>query len=165
MALGMKQRVGCLVKDSEIDLDVCIAWVYLDIIFWGSYDIVIRMDWSENHEVILDCKNKKLYFVDDVGHKRNLVGKNIRVSLRFISALKLKRNMRKGCKLYDVISMNVKKDSVNLEQYLVLSSFLDVFPEELPELLPKRELEFMIELKPATKSITRARYCMTTSNL
>jgi hypothetical protein len=45
------------------------------------------MDWLESHEVVLDCKGKMLYFIDDSGHKRILVGTKRGVSLRFISTI------------------------------------------------------------------------------
>jgi hypothetical protein len=60
------------------------------------------MDWIENHDAILDCKSKKLYFVDDTRHKIILVKMNMGVSIRFISVLQLKKSVRKECKLYDV---------------------------------------------------------------
>jgi hypothetical protein len=74
MASREKQRVGGLVKDCEIDLGECIAKVPLYITILGSYDIVIGMDWLETHEAILDCKNKKLSFVDDLGQNKILKG-------------------------------------------------------------------------------------------
>jgi len=50
-----------------------------------------------------------------------LVEKKKGASLRFISTLKLKRSMREGCKLYVVIYMNEKEDSLNLDKYSILS--------------------------------------------
>lgn len=47
----------------------------------------------KNHGV-LDYKKKKIHFVDNVGRKRTLVGKNKGVSLRFILSLEYKRSMR-----------------------------------------------------------------------
>jgi hypothetical protein len=108
---------------------------------------------------------KKIYFIDDVGHKIILVGMNRGVSLRFISTLQLKKSMRKGCKLYVVTTMNKKEDTMSIEQYPVLSKFSDVFPKELPGLPPKRELEFTIELKLGMKPITKAPYHMMTPEL
>jgi hypothetical protein len=48
-----------------------------------------------------------------------------------------------------------KGDTKILEDFPVVSEFVDVFPEELPGLPPKRELEFTIDLKPGTKPIAR----------
>jgi hypothetical protein len=42
---------------------------------------------------------------------------------------------------------------------------MDVFPEELPRMSPKRELEFTIDLKLVTEPIARTPYWMSTSDL
>ena len=49
----------------------------------------------------------------------------------------------------------------SLDQYLVLSEFKDFFPNELPGLPPKRELDFTIELKPGAEPISKTLYRMT----
>ena len=43
---------------------------------------------------------------------------------------------------------------------LVVSDFLDVFPDELPGLPPQREIEFKIDLYPGTEPISIAPYRM-----
>jgi hypothetical protein len=51
------------------------------------------------------------------------------------------------------------------DQYLVLSEFKDVFPNELPGLPPERELDFTIELKPGAEPISKTLYQMTVPEL
>ena len=94
-----------------------------------------------------------------------MVGTKRGILLRFISALQLKKSMKKGCKLYDVIAMNNKDDTLDVSQHPILSNFGDVFLEELPRFPPKRELEFTIELKPGMEPISSAPYHMTTPKL
>jgi hypothetical protein len=43
---------------------------------------------------------------------------------------------------------------------LVVCEFLDVFLEDLPRLTPKRDVEFVIELKPGTAPVSRRSYRM-----
>jgi hypothetical protein len=45
-----------------------------------------------------------------------------------------------------------------LETIKVVSEFLDVFPEELPGMLPERKVEFAIELIPSTTPISKRAY-------
>ena len=45
-----------------------------------------------------------------------------------------------------------------LEAIKVVSEFLDVFPEELPGMLPERKVEFAIELIPSTTPISKRAY-------
>jgi hypothetical protein len=73
--------------------------------------------------------------------------------------------MRKGCKLYAILALNEKGVAEGLEHLPVVKEFADVFPEELPGMPPKRELEFTIDLKLGTKPITRTPYRMSTLEL
>jgi hypothetical protein len=47
----------------------------------------------------------------------------------------------------------------------VVNEFPDVFPEELPDIPPDRDIEFVIELKPGTAPIYKTPYRMTTLEL
>jgi hypothetical protein len=49
----------------------------------------------------------------------------------------------------------------SLDQYLVLLEFKDVFPNELPGLPPKRELDFTIDPKPSAQPNSKTPYRMT----
>jgi hypothetical protein len=47
----------------------------------------------------------------------------------------------------------------------VVYEFSDIFPDDLPGLPPDREVEFVIELKPGTASISRRAYRMPPNEL
>jgi hypothetical protein len=49
---------------------------------------------------------------------------------------------------------------LKLEDIHVVQQFPDVFPNDLPEMPPKREIEFKIELQPNTAPIAKALYNM-----
>ena len=53
-----------------------------------------------------------------------------------------------------------EKDKDPKRAVLVVSDFLDVFPDELPRLPPQREIEFKIDLYPRTEHISIAPYRM-----
>ena len=137
MASDITQEVGLLVNECEVDLGVCVTKVSLYTTSLGSYDIIIGMYWLESHEAVLDCKEKRLIFIDDLGYKKILVGAKRGISLRFILALQLKKSFKKGCKLYVVKAMNNKNDTIDVSQHPILSNFGDVFPEEFPRLHQK----------------------------
>ena len=56
--------------------------------------------------------------------------------------------------------MGEEKDKYPTKAVLVVSNFLDVFPDELPGLPPQREIEFTIDLYPGTEPISIAPYRM-----
>jgi hypothetical protein len=61
-----------------------------------------------------------LYFIDELGYKRILMGTRRGVSLRFISMFLLKKSLRKCCKLYDIIHMKKNDDTLNVVQHPIL---------------------------------------------
>jgi hypothetical protein len=68
------------------------------------------------------------------------------ISIREISALQLKRCFRKGCQLFAAhVEEPTKNKSPNLEDFVVLQEFEDVFGE-IPGFPPKRDIEFSIDL-------------------
>jgi len=52
-----------------------------------------------------------------------------------------------------------------LENIPVIQEFADVFPEEIPTLPPKRDIDFTIELVPREASVSRVPYRMSTPKL
>ena len=147
MALGEKQAVGPIVDNCIVYLGVCTTRLKVYITALRAYDLIIGMDWLEAHRALVDCFAKRVLCVDDEGRPIEIQGVQRKVSLRFISTMKVKRCLRQGCRLYVVEAVKDRKGP-SLDQYPVLSEFQDVFPNELPGLPPERELDFTIELKP-----------------
>ena len=76
MASGTKKKVGGKVKDCNINLGDFVKSENLYVTILGSYDIVIRMDWIESHDAILNCNMKWLSLKNDLGQSRVIVGRN-----------------------------------------------------------------------------------------
>jgi hypothetical protein len=163
MASGEKQVVGPSVDNCIVDLGVCTTRLKVYITALRVYDLIIGMDWLEAHRALVYCFTKRVLCVDNEGRPVEIQGVRRRVSLRFISTMKVKRCLRKGCRLYVVEVVNERKGP-SLDQYPVLSEFQDVFPNELPGLPPERELDFTIEIKPSVEPISKTLYQMTTPN-
>jgi hypothetical protein len=158
MDSGAKHKVGGKVTGCVLNLGEFVTRTNLYVTILGYYDVMICMDWLESHEVILKCNMKWLRLVDDKGQRHVIVGWNQEVSLRFISSLQLRKSMCKGCNLYAILALNEKGVAEGLKQLPVVREFADVFLEELPGMLSKRELEFTIDLKLGTKPIARTPY-------
>ncbi|MCI72465.1 cellular nucleic acid-binding protein, partial [Trifolium medium] len=54
---------------------------------------------------------------------------------------------------------------VKMEELPIVCEFLDVFPEEVSDVPPEREVEFNIDLVPGTSPISMAPYRMSASEL
>jgi hypothetical protein len=120
MSLGEKQVVGPRIDNYLLELGVCTTRLKVYVTALGTYDLIIGMDWLESHRAMVDCFAKRVLCIDNEGRPVEIHGVRREVSLRFISTMKAKKCMRKGCQLYVVEAMN-KRKGPSLDQYPVLS--------------------------------------------
>ena len=118
------------------------------------------MDWLEKHRLVLNYFDKTFTCINNDG---NLISvKEITTAVRQISALQLKRAIRKGCKDYVVTVINEENmnniDKLKLEDISILKEYSDVYSEEILGLPPKRELDFTIELVPGAIPSSKSPY-------
>jgi hypothetical protein len=145
-----KRKVIDFISDFEFILDGQNIITNLNILPLGSYDIIIRMDWPEKHKAVLDCYTKTLKYKDKNDTTKTVQGVQKPISVRQVSTMQFKKCMRKGCHVYaiQVTKLLEKEDKPNLEDFVVLHEFRDVFVDEIPELPPRRETNFSIHLLP-----------------
>ena len=55
-------------------MDGLSTYANLNVLPFGSYDILIGMDWLEAHRVKLDCYNKTFACMDEEGNPRVVRG-------------------------------------------------------------------------------------------
>jgi hypothetical protein len=120
MASGEKQAVGPSVDNCIVDLGVCTTRLKVYVIALGAYDLIIGMDWLATHRSLVDCFAKRVFCVNDEGKLVEIQGVQRKVSLHFISTMKVKRCLRQGCRLYVVEAVGERKGP-SLDQYPVLS--------------------------------------------
>ena len=71
-----------------------------------------------------------------------------------ISTIIIKKMLRKGCQGYLIVVRDTKVEIGAVKNVPVVCEFFYVFPEELPGLLPEREIEFCIDVVPGTDPIS-----------
>ena len=69
LSTGTKRKVSKIVKECELNLNGFLTKVNLNILPLGSYDVLIDMDWLEQHHVMLDCFQKSLLCTDSQGNQ------------------------------------------------------------------------------------------------
>jgi hypothetical protein len=109
MASGEKQAVGPSVDNCIVDMGVCTTRLKVYVTALGVYDLIIGMDWLAAHRALVDCFAKRVLCVDDEGRPVEIQGVQRKVSLHFISTMKVKRCLRQGCRLYVVEVVNERK--------------------------------------------------------
>ncbi|GJT00466.1 putative reverse transcriptase domain-containing protein [Tanacetum coccineum] len=129
----------------------------------GSFDVIIGMDWLAKYHVLIVCDEKvvRIPYGDEVLIIRgdNCDGGS---KLSIISCMRTQKYIQKGCQVYlaQVTSKKVedKSEEKRLEDVPIIREFPKVFPEDLPGLLPARQVEFQINLVPSAAPVARALY-------
>ena len=110
-------------------------------------DVILGMDWLSTNHIFLDCKEKMLVFggnvVTNEPLKENAVSdgaKDVRTYMVFFS-------------------MNVE-EVAEVSSISVVSEFPEVFSDDICELPPEREVEFIIDLVPRANPVSIAPYRM-----
>jgi hypothetical protein len=111
-------------------------------------DVILGMDWLSKHKGMLNCAKKAVRLTTSSGKEVEYVAENLvtdkaasnRIVLNFL-------------------------DAASTLDIRTVSEFLDVFSEELPGMPPDCEIEFVIELVPATAPIFKRPYRMVANQL
>eukprot|EP00253_Pinus_taeda_P023048 PITA_23048 len=162
LAMGAKRRVTTRIKDCSFTIAGQPVMADLNVLPLGSYDILIGMDWLERHWLLVDCKTKIIYYKDHHGARKEMQGIKRPVQARPITATQLEKCIRKRCQMYaiQVGYADSKEKIATLDNIPIIREFSDVFPEEIPGLPPKRNIDFTIELMPGAAPLSRAPYRM-----
>ena len=154
LAIRTKRKVSEVVEKFPLVMNGLVTCVDLNVLPLGSYDVLIGMNWLEAHRVKLDCYNKTFECTNEEGNLVVVKGIPKVISVRWVSAMQLKKFCRKGCQLYAAHILETSgEETPRLEDYQMLQEFMDVFPDEIPGLPPKRDIYFTIELVAAAAPI------------
>ena len=74
LATGAKRKVISFVKDCAVNMDQFETYVKLNVLPLGYYDMLIGMDWLEQHRVVLNCFDKTFTCVNNDGETVNVRG-------------------------------------------------------------------------------------------
>ena len=108
LATGKKRKVSEIVKVCDVNLNGFPTRINLNILPLGSYDILIGMDWLEQHHVMLGSLHKSILCTYSQGNQVKIQGIPKKFFVRKISALQAKKCIRKGRKLFAVNIQNIE---------------------------------------------------------
>ena len=110
-----------------------------------EFDVILGMDWLSRHQVVVDCRMKKVTLRTPSGKEATFIGERLNHLSNVISAAIARTMVRKGCEAYLVYVIDTKKGEPSFSDIPTVSDYPDVFLEELPGLPPQREIEFEID--------------------
>ncbi|XP_057846087.1 uncharacterized protein LOC131055620 [Cryptomeria japonica] len=158
-----EKRVDSCLFCSDLELPSFQTQVNLYVAPLGLYDVILGINWLNEHKVVVNYEDKVVSCIDDFGNLVEILRSQRPLELRHISAMQIKKAQRKGCSIFSIIVSDLDNTKKSPKGYPVLKEFLDVFQEDLTRLPPEREFDFIIELLPGTKPQSKAPYKMTTT--
>ena len=108
--------------------------------------MILGMDWLSRHQVVVDCRMKRVTLRTPSGEEVTFIGERLNPPSNVISATTAKTMVRKGCEAYLAYVIDTKKVEPILLDIPTVSDYLDVFLEKLPRLPPQGEIEFAIDV-------------------
>jgi len=77
----------------------------------------------------------------------------------------MKRLEQDGVLMFSLLAFLSVENQAVIDRLPVVKEFPEVFPDEIPDVPPEREVEFAIDLVPRTKPVSMAPYHMSASEL
>ncbi|XP_070017426.1 uncharacterized protein [Nicotiana sylvestris] len=141
--------------------DTLASLIVLDMI---DFDVLMGVDWLSSCYAIVDCHAKIVKF--EIPNKPNFIlrGNQVPETCKIVSFMKAQRLLKKGCLGVLAIVNDTRKETVSIKNVPVVREF-DVFPKDLLELPPIREIDFGIDFLPDTQPTSIPPYRMAPTEL
>ncbi|GJV86010.1 putative reverse transcriptase domain-containing protein [Tanacetum coccineum] len=130
----------------------------------GTFDVIIGMDWLVKHDAVI-IYGKKVVCISNGNKTLIIEGDKGGSRLKIISCIKAHKYVKQGCHLFLAHVTKKKSKEKRMEDVPVIHDFPEVFPKELPGLLPPRQVEFQIDLVPGAAPVARAPYRLAPSEM
>ena len=129
----------------------------------ARYEVILGMAWLKEVDAWIACKEGAVHGKLQNGKSFSIRGKRSLPSVPTLSHLQMKRCARKGHEVFLVHLMEVENETKDNEfdpngVKIFLDDFKDVFPEELNELPPMREVDHAIELVADAAPVAKPPY-------
>ncbi|XP_070025507.1 uncharacterized protein [Nicotiana sylvestris] len=151
---------GCTV--SVCDRQTSADLVELEML---DFDAIMDMEWLAAFHATVHCRAKIARFHFPGEPALEWVGNAATPRGRFISYLKARKMIAKGCIYHILRVIDVDAEIPTLQSIPVLKEYAYVFLDELPGIPPEREMDFGIDLLPGTQPISIPPYRMAPSEL
>ncbi|XP_045810171.1 uncharacterized protein LOC123904566, partial [Trifolium pratense] len=119
----------------------------------SGIDVIFGMNWLIFNRVHINCCEKTVVFPKP------------EESLHLMSKKEVVESLKEPVEVYALFASLKVEGEVKMEDLPVVCEFPDVFPEDVSDVPPKREVEFTIDLVPGTSPISMAPYRMSASEL
>jgi len=116
-------------------------------------DVFLGMYWLSNNHIVIDCEWHRVVFPNTEG-------------LKVISSNQAMKEIEAGATCFMIVAQAEKKSMVEQISIIpVVDEYANVFPDEILELPPSRDVDFTIDLVPRGGLVSMASYWMASIEL
>ena len=101
-----------------------------------EFDVILGMDLLSQHQVVVDCRMKRVTLRTPSGEEVTFIGKRSNPLFNVISATTARTMVRKGCEAYLAYVIDTKRAKSSLLDIPTIFDYLDEVSEEFPRLPP-----------------------------
>ncbi|GJW85657.1 putative reverse transcriptase domain-containing protein [Tanacetum coccineum] len=145
IASGQLVEIDKVIKGCKLEIEGHVFHIDLIPFGYGSFDVIIRMDWLSNHKAEIICHEKVVRVPLPDGKVLKVFGEKPKEKIRQLKSDKAK-----------------EKEQKEIE---VVRDFPEVFLNDLSGLPPVREIEFRFELIPGDVLVAKSPYRLAPSEL
>nr|XP_025647846.1 uncharacterized protein LOC112742823 [Arachis hypogaea] len=124
--------------------------IYLPMV---GLEMILGFDWLLKNRVLLDCFERTIRFMPE-GESGVVIAMGYYLNFVVVHC------SGEECQGYILLTANALGDTQGLDQIPVVKDYPKVFPEDIPEFPPQREIEFAFELVPGAGPLSIAPYRM-----
>ncbi|XP_070050260.1 uncharacterized protein [Nicotiana tomentosiformis] len=118
-----------------------------------DFDVIMGMDWLYKCYTILDCRSKVVKFEFPNELVREGKGNIAEPRGKYISYLKARKMITKGCLYHLVRVIDTTADETSIQSVPIVNEFPDVFLDEFPGIPADQVIDFGIDVVPDTQPI------------
>ena len=98
--------------------------------------MILGMDWLSCHQVVVDCRIKRVTLRTPSGEEVTFIGERSNHLSNVISVATTRTMVRKGCEAYLAYVVDTKKAKPSSSDISTVCDYSDMFAEEFPGLPP-----------------------------
>ena len=137
-------------RGCELEILGTLLTVDLRIMDMSKFDVILGMDWLIAYRIVIDCERRRVTAYTQEGTRMVFQGDKHDILPHTVYESKCQGQLAGW-----LASLTLEDDErSDLDLPRVVSKYVDVFPDELPGLPPRRVVDFGIELHPGALPIS-----------
>ena len=148
--LGIRARIGMICRGCELEISGTLLTDDLRIMDMSEFDVILGMDWLTAYRIVIDCECRRVTAYTQDGTRMVSQGDKHDILPQTVYESKCQGQLANW--LASLTLEDEERSDLGLPR--VVCKYVDVFPDELPGLPPRRVVDFGVELRPGTLLIS-----------